>query len=445
MRDIYEGIINRFSWFYQLERKMQLPTKDMMINLTLQFRRFSKSPVTKYSAINIVAKVFPVLVIILLAELLEPSQYGLIALLLVCSTVLSSLINYGFPLMVSRESHMCNKQEFGELMSSSWTVSLMIFFLVLIGVILFYQPASWLGLKQEWLVIAVVLGLMLGRIDVFSKYLVAQQQVRAYSILEFFKTVTPALTSIFLVYAFLDHAVMARISGLLVGASVSISVAYYIIRKRVVYQHPSKEAVNRILVYGTQVLPQAISNWIKLGADKVIIGNLLGLEVLGAYFFTFSICSLFMVFVTGLNNAYLGPCMSMYKQADLEGIANLRKRYIVMSTVLLVICTAAVQLLPLIYWPDGYKVSPIVISFLMLSFWSQVIYLLYAKYFMFSLKMSELSYVNLSTTIIYVFGLLLVEPGELELEYVALYFLAYNFFIATYAVLRVTYAEKKLV
>jgi hypothetical protein len=148
-----------------------------------------------------------------------------------------------------------------------------------------------------------------------------------------------------------------------------------------------------------------------------------------------------MVLVTALNNAYLGPCMLMYKQADIEGVVNLRKRYIVISTVLVIICTAAMMLLPHIYWPDGYKVSEIVIFFLMLSFWTQLIYLLYAKYYMFTLKMNELGYVNLIATIVYVLALLRVESGEIE--YVALCFFVYTSALAAYVAFRSIYSERK--
>ena len=135
--------------------------------------------------------------------------------------------------------------------------------------------------------------------------------------------------------------------------------------------------------------------------------------------------------------------MSMYKSGDVEGVANLRSRYIAVATVLVIACSFGVMLLPLVYWPEGYTISRTAIGLLMFSFWAQVIYLLYMKYFIFSLKMSELSYVNLSATVVYVLGLILVKPGELE--YVAICFFSYNCFLAIYAMVRVTYEEKKLV
>jgi O-antigen/teichoic acid export membrane protein len=426
-----------------LREKLRAKERTVFGNLIHQMSRLVDSPVAKYSTVNGVTKLVPILVSIVLASLLAPSEYGLVALVVVVSSVFSSLTNYGFGVMVARESHVRTKQEFGELMSSSWVVSFIMFSLLLSVVMLFRQSLGWVGLQKEWLVCGVVLGFLLGRIDVYSKYLVAQQKVRDYSILELCKGAGTALISVVLVYAFLDHAVLARITGLLVGTAVAFVLAHYIVRKRIVYLRPTKTNINQIFSYGTKVLPQAIANWIKLGADKVVIGSLIGLEALGAYSFTFSVCAMFMVFGVAFNNAFIGPSMSMYKSGDVEGVANLRSRYIAVATVLVIACSFGVMLLPLVYWPEGYTISRTAIGLLMFSFWAQVIYLLYAKYFIFSLKMSELSYVNLSATVVYVLGLILVKPGELE--YVAICFFSYNCFLAIYAMVRVTYEEKKLV
>lgn len=414
-----------------------------MENMAPLVKRLIKSPVGKYSAVNGVTKLIPFVVSVVLASLMVPSQYGTVALVVVVASVVASLTNYGFSAMVARESHLCSRQEFGELMSSSWIVSILMLTLVLAGVIFFEQLLSWTGLEYELLVCGVFLGFLLGRVDLVSKYLVAQQKIRDFSVLELCKAGATALISVVLVYVFLDNAVLARISGLLVGAVVAFFLACYIVGRRVIYLRPSKKNIDHIFAYGTNVLPQMVANWIKLGADKVVIGAAIGLDVLGAYSFMFSVCSLFMVFGAALNSAFIGPCMSMYKAGDLKGVANLRRRYMMISSVLVIICAASVALLSVVYWPDGYALSETVVALLMLSFWAQVIYLLYVKYFMYSLKMAELSYMNLLATLFYLF--ILIFGLSDNLTYVAFCFFIYNFLMAFYVMFRVTLLEKRLV
>jgi len=374
---------------------------------------------------------------------MAPSQYGTVSLVIVASSVVGSLTNYGFGVMVARESHLCSRQEFGQLMSSSWMVSIIMLTLVLSGVVLCEQSLNGIGLKQELLVCGVFLGFLLGRVDLVSKYLVAQQKIRDFAVLELCKAGATALISVVLVYAFLDSAVLARISGLLVGAVVAFFLACYIFGRRVIYLRPSKRKIRRILSYGTNVLPQMVANWIKLGADKIVVGAVIGLDMLGAYSFTFLICSLFMVFGAALNSAFIGPCMSMYKADDYKGVANLRRRYILISSVLAVICSVVVALLSVVYWPDGYALSEAVVALLMLSFWAQVIYLLYMKYFMYSLKMAELSCMNLLATLFYLY--ILIFGLSDDLTYVAFCFFIYNFLMAFYVMFRVTILERRLV
>lgn len=411
-----------------------------MANLIPIIGRLFNSPVGKYSAVNGFTKLLPFLVSIILASIMSPSQYGKVALVIVVSSVVGTLINYGFQVLVARESHVSSRERFSELMSSSWVVSAIMLTIVMTVVLLFGQSLSWIGLGQELLVGSVVLGFLLGRIDVFSKYLVAQQRVRDFSVLELCKGIATALTSIILVYAFLDHTVLARIAGLLVGATIAFFLACYFVKKQVIIFRSRIKYIRWIFDYGTKVLPQVISNWIKLGADKIIIGSLIGLEALGAYSFTFTVCSLYMIFGKALNNAYIGPCISMYKSGDLEGVASVRIRYIINATALVLICYIGVTLLSLVYWPDGYQTSEMVMGLLMLSFLAQVVYLLYMKYFLFSLKMTELGCLNILAALIYVALLVLWEAKTLE--YVALCFCVYNLSLAFYVVLRVTHLEK---
>jgi len=413
-----------------------------MENLIQLGRRLIKSPVGKYSAVNSVTKLIPFIVSVVLASLMAPSQYGTVSLVIVASSVVGSLTNYGFGVMVARESHLCSRQEFGELMSSSWIVSIIMLTLVLSCVVFFEQSLSWIGLEQELLVCGVVLGFLLGRVDLVSKYLVAQQKVRDFSVLELYKAGATALISVVLVCAFLEHAISARVTGLLIGAAIALVLAYRIVRQRVFYHRPRINLIHSIFSYGTKTLPQAVANWMKIGADKVVIGSLVGLDMLGAYSFTFLVCSLFMVFGSALNNAYIGPCILMYKAGDLEGVTNLRVRYVASATALMVICFLSVIFMPLVYWPDGYKTSVIVMGLLMLSFWAQVVYLLYNKYFFFSLKIVELGFINVLAAITYV--AFLVFFGGVTLEFVALCFCVYNLVLAFYVVLRTSYLEKEL-
>jgi len=411
-------------------------------NLIQLVRRLIRSPVGKYSAVNGFAKFLPFIVSIVLASLMSPSEYGQIALVIVVSSVVGTLINYGYQVLIARESHVNNPREFSELMSSSWVVSAIMFALVISVVFLLDQSLSWIGLEYELLVCSVVLGFLLGRTDVFSKYLIAQQKIRDFSVLELCKGIVTALSSIILVYAFLEYAVLARITGLLVGAAIALLLAYYFVRKRVICLPPRIKYIRWIFIYGTKVLPQAAANWIKLGADKIVIGSLVGLDVLGAYSFTFTVCSLYMIFGKALNNAFIGPCISMYKRGDVKGVGNIRIRYIINATALVLICFVGVVLLPFVYWPDGYKASEMVVGLLMLSFLTQVVYLLYMKYFLFSLKMAELGALNVLAALAYVALLILGEAKTLE--YVALCFCVYNLSLAFYVVLRVSYLEKTI-
>lgn len=423
---------------------MQKNVKKHIEKIVLRIKEINKSHFAIYSVVNLIAKIIPVITTIILAELLEPSEYGIVSLILVFSTLCSSLTNYNFQQMIVRERHMATEQEFGALMSSSFILSLILSFIILAVVVLLQQMFVQVAFTQEIMITGLILGLISGRTDIYLKYLITQQQVRAYSILEYCRTGIPAIFSILLIIIFIDHAVLARVSSLMIGAIASVAVGYSITKKTIINVLPRKQTVREIFYYGTRTLPQLIANSIKNGADKIMIAGVLGVDVLGSYYLTFALCSISMIFINAMNNAYIGPCMLMYKKGDIKSLKNLRKRYVAILTLLLAICAAGIQIAPLIYWPNGFSVSEITISLLMLSFWCQGIYLLYAKYFIFFLEMAELSQVNLMCAILYAFSLLFIEQSEYALDFVAVCFFAYNFSLAAYASIRAHYAEKKI-
>ena len=404
-------------------------------------KRLLNSSFGQYSATLSITKILPLIVSVLLASVMAPAQYGQVALMVVVAAVLSSLTNYGFGVLVARESHVRSQLRFDSLVASSWIVSVLVLFLATFFIVLFFESLEWLSLSLPLLLWSVFLGFVFGRFDILAKYLVAQQKVKEYSKIELFKSITTATLSLCLVYGLIDYATEARVLGLFLGAMCGLALALYEVRVYIFRVRPTFADFVWIVGFGTRALPQAVGNWIKLGADKVFVGAILGLELLGAYAFTFTVCSMFMVFGRAINNAYVGPCMEGYKSKNNEGIVGLRRRYLALSTLLCFFSTLIVLLLPFVFWPGGYEVSRETVVLLMLSFWAQVIYLLYMKCFLFMLKMAELGWVNIVASLVYVS--FLASAGFNTLEYVALCFCLYNVVLAVFVVCRTISFERR--
>lgn len=405
--------------------------------------KLSNSKVGAFFAAELFVKAQPFLVTLVLVNWMSPDQFGSVAFIVTVSGIVSVFAGYGFGVMVARESHFRSTEEFGQLMSASWLISILVALALIFAVFLLKQVTTILDtISAELIVFSFLIGFVNIRQEIIGKYLVALGKVKKYISIEFLRGAVTAGLSIILVYSFPFQAIEYRLFSITTGTFVALLLGIALCWTMYKSAKPSLTALRDIAVYGSKVFPQAVSNWVKLGADKIIIAVSLGMSDLGAYAFIFSICSIALILGKALNNSFVRISLQLYKQNDIARVRKVRNRYIAYSMVFTTSLFVLIELVRLFYWPSGYDAELSTIVLLLFSFQSQIIYLLYAKYFLFDLKIGELGLVNLFLVGIYVASLLSLDIAGVGC--IAFCYFIYNFLLAAYVAMRAIFAEKKM-
>lgn len=407
----------------------------------MKVSKLRESDIFSYLSFGLVAKVIPFFASLILVKLLIPEEYGVISAFMSIMALSASFINFGVNQMVVREKQFLTNIEFSTLLSSSRLLSLALLLLVIpFTSLLFSFIPDW-EVEFKWVLIALILSWFSSFTDLIAKILVVNTDAFSFGVFDVFKQSIIPLLSISFILFYPGNALEARVSGIVLGLIISTWYGLLLINKYITFQQPQLSEVKRILSYGLKVLPQVFSNWVKMGADKVLLVSLVGLSELGAYSFTFSICTVIMVFGNAINNSYISSSIRLYKDRKIMELRINRRRSMIITCI--VYSFAAIFLIAFskVWWPSGYKISDLSMLLIFASFLFQLIYLLYMKYFLFKQNMGELGIVNLLLSGIYLIFLIfpIINPS---IEYVVLCFTAYSFFLMLYVAARTIYLER---
>jgi O-antigen/teichoic acid export membrane protein len=403
------------------------------------FSVYRNTEIFTYLSFGILSKIFPVIAGFILTHLMSPSDYGIVAVFISIIVLSASFINFGVNQMVVRERYFLTVDEFSNLLTSSRILSLVLLLILVSSITLIIYLSD--SIIDWWLVIcAILLSYFYAFIDVSEKVFVATKDAYGFGSLEIVKVAGMSIISIFFILVFSDYSLESRIAGIGVGILLATVYAIYRLKLHAVYVRPSVSTINRIFFYGVKVLPQVISVWVKMGADKILLVAIVSLEEIGAYSFTFTICSMVMVVGSALNNIYASFSMQMYKEKKIDMLRKKRKMYILLSLVVFSLAAISLILISKIYWPEGYKVSDLTIVLIFASLFFQMVYLLFAKYNIFKETVAVLGLINFLLTVVYVLFLFfpLITP---TIEYVAICFMLYNFSLMIWVVVSATICE----
>lgn len=415
--------------------------KGYFNDIFLRIRRFGKSDIFSYLSFGLIAKVIPFLASLVLVHLLLPAYYGVVSVFMSIMALSASFINFGVNQMVVRERQFLTEIEFSRLFSSSRLLSLVLLILVIPSIYLLFSCIPGWVIEFKWVLIALLLSWCLASLELIAKVFVVNRDAFAFGILDVLKLGLVSLLSICFILFYPDHGLEARISGIAVGLIFSALFGVYLLKKHITFQPPKLFEIKRIFVYGIKVLPQVFSNWMKMGADKVLLVSLVSLAELGAYSFTFTVCTVVMVFGNAIHNTFIEYSMRMYKGGKIAELRKKRRKNILISCLLYSSYALFIIGVSKLWWPEGYKVSDLSIVMIVLALFFQIVYLHFAKIFLYKENVGELGGVNLLFSFVYV--LFLVNPVmEPSIEYAVLCFAGNNFCLTLYVTCRSFFIEK---
>lgn len=349
---------------------------------------------------GVVGKILPMLSGVSLVYFLDPKEYGKSALFISLVSIFSSVSSFGIGSLIVREKYIVNKDEYRDLLSSS------VFFVLVSTFLCGFVYSAYLYFFLEsfdvfYFSMLLFSSFVLSFYSIVVKNFVVSLESKRFLLFEFLKNSFVSVFAFIFVFLMSDMGFISRSIGISVGyigvlflccAFFSGSIKYV---KRVY--------LKRVFLFGLTMLPQIVSNLIKMGVDKVLVAAIFSAEVLGIYSYLFLVCSSFLIVGNALNNVATPKIMNLYATGAFHDVAIYRKKLVVVLLLSFFVFNFTVFLFLYLFSPADYFYSFFDVVFLLASFLLQPLYMLYGKIFLHLNKMFFLGCVNFIGVFLYIF------------------------------------------
>lgn len=371
---------------------------------------------------------------LVMASLLSAHDFGVTTLLVTIPIVAASCIGMGAQNFVSREFFKCDQREMDRLTLNCFIfgIATLVAGSMLAAALVALMPVSLSEDSSFGYVTSYFFTIFLATLAFYACDLQQRRNTVECKVSHFgfFEVTKNVLMLVCPLVAILGAATIEnRMVGLLSASAILLLVIVgYLVRAGFQITVPEWKILSKILRYSTQVIPQVLSNLIKIGGDKLVVGALLPAEQLGTYALALSVASIHSVPTSAINNAFLPRVMKLYDAGDLVTLGRTRRRLVALLSGCVVVEAAAVAAYFEFAAPEQYANGLSVALILLSAQFINSIYLMYAKYFLSFDKMSQLGVINLTLVVAYLLmcGLMAESGNEVDL---AVAYLAYSFLL----------------
>lgn len=267
---------------------------------------------------GIAIRIMRSLVFLLLARLIVPEAFGLVALATVFTAVLRALTGGGFSLAIVQQPNLTRAH-----LDTAFAVS------VSIGALLSALLAVGAGLISGWMnspsLEPVLLGLsampLLAGVSAVPEGLLSREmKFRQLSIRHL--VAAAASTGVALVLALLGAGVWALVAQTLVEAVISCVALWISVRRTYLPGRTvSRRAYRELSHYGYKVLGGELTQMVSTRADDFLVGAVLGTRALGVYSVGYRLLTILQETMQGVSSGVAFPLYAKL-QSDPERLAR---------------------------------------------------------------------------------------------------------------------------
>lgn len=269
--------------------------------------------------IRVISRVFGLVRTIILARLLNPSDFGLFAIALLTVSALETFSQTGFETALVQK-----KEDIGQYLDTAWT-ALVLRGIILFGLLFFLAPlvARFFENSEITLVLQVIaISLLIrGFTNIGIVYFQKELELNKQFIYEFTGRVVDVFVAISL--AFLWRNVWAFVFGLLGGEGVRLIASFVL--------HPHRPKLyfdlgkgRKMFSFGRWILGTNIVTFFANQGDDIFLGKMLGVTLLGFYQMAFQISEKIKSEITTVIGQVVFPAYSKLQ----DNTNKLREAYI---------------------------------------------------------------------------------------------------------------------
>jgi O-antigen/teichoic acid export membrane protein len=311
---------------------------------------------------------------LILTRLLVPELFGLMALVNTFRTGLSLFSDIGIRPSIIRSQRSSDP----DFLNTAWTLQMLRGCWIWLGCWLiawpvsqFYEDSRLLWLLPLMGVTALIAGFNSTSLATLNRKL----QIGKLTQVEF--GVQALGLTIMIVWAFFNPTIWALVVGGILSSLLQLIWSYRLdseISNRITWD---KAAVKEILSFGSWVFVATAMTFLANQADRLILGKLFTLELLGVYTVAFTLADLPRQIVQRLSNQIIFPVISHYAELDRNTLRQkiLRKRwFLLMGLSVLVtglVCFGDLFILAL--YDERYRQAAWMLPILALGLWPLIL------------------------------------------------------------------------
>jgi len=352
-----------------------------------------------YLAANIANAGVPFLLLPILTRVLDPADYGIIAMFAVTLGVFAAFVGLSVHGAVGVRYFQYTSDKMADFVTTCLII-LMSSTIILAAIVFFASPYLTLatGLPRNWLVLGVFIAAaqIAGQIRL-SLWQVAGKPI-IYGAFQFSQTLTNALLSIYLILA-----VGMAWQGRLIGQSVALVsfgtlallwlyMAGFIVRPRDFRSH-ARDALR----FGVPLIPHVLGGLMIVAVDRFIITGLLDIASAGIYMVAVQIGQVLGLLTDAFNKAYAPWLMRQLSRSDgTPEKAIVRGTYIYFAVIVVIalsIGVAAPQIISVMAG-SAFQNADAVVIYMALGYAFSGCYLMVTNYIFFESKTAILAYMT---------------------------------------------------
>lgn len=260
-----------------------------------------------YLISNIVSAGIPFLLLPVLTRVLDPSQYGMLAMFVV-------LIGAAKSIAVTPFIGAINRKYFDKYQEENYRVFVSngLFLMVVIAIILYasvYMISNFLsnslGIPSFWIMLIAYVTINNVLIECALGQLQIRKQSKNYAIIQISLSILNIFSSLLFVLVF-EWGAFGRVSGIVMSYSIIALICFFVIfRLRLVSTfYLRKKYIIEIMKFSLPLMPHMIGGLILSTFDRFIIATKLDLKSVGIYFSALQIVMIGKVIIDALNKAY---------------------------------------------------------------------------------------------------------------------------------------------
>ncbi|MCG9737533.1 oligosaccharide flippase family protein [Shewanella insulae] len=293
--------------------------------------------IVKYLIGEGLAKVIPFLMTLYVAKFLAPKEYGQYSLIITYFEIIFIITSFNIQATTRIDYFKLRRANFFRLKNSHFFLS------VLLTLCIF--PLLMLFTSIDVLILVFLLVSTLLR--TFSTFALAffqcSKRVGQYILCNLIYVIS--LCSFIYVFLHLGMSVNSWVFAVLIASIMQCAISIYFLGvnnlRQIFINKISLKVLKVVLGAGLVFMPQALGWWLKSGAERIIISDSLGDEILGYYSLAFQFSSVVLIATTAINLVLVPEINKCLVDKSFEKLFKILS----VSSIIFVICS---MLLPYI-------------------------------------------------------------------------------------------------